>query len=121
MAIPTNLPLAGFYLHSLQSKLWLAADETHWTGEMAEAACFTNRDLAADIAKREENPHHGDVVILQLGTPDEADEPEGDPGQRGPCPGHKWVYTGTAYGGDDTSYHGEGRAYCEHCGADGDA
>jgi hypothetical protein len=35
--------------------------------------------------------------------------------------GHSWVYTGTAYGGDDDSYHGEGRSYCEFCGADGDA
>lgn len=29
--------------------------------------------------------------------------------------------TGTAYGGDDDSFFGEGRCYCEHCGADGDA
>lgn len=35
--------------------------------------------------------------------------------------GHKWAYTGTAYGGDDESYHGEGRCYCRRCGADGDA
>jgi hypothetical protein len=35
--------------------------------------------------------------------------------------GHRWVYTGTAYGGDDERYMGEGRCYCEHCGADGDA
>lgn len=33
---------------------------------------------------------------------------------------HEWVYTGTAYGGDDESYRGEGRCYCKHCGADGD-
>lgn len=50
-----------------------------------------------------------------------ADEPEFDPGQDRPCPGHKWAYTGTAYGGDDESYRGEGRVYCEHCDADGDA
>ena len=36
------------------------------------------------------------------------------------CESHKWVYTGTAYGGDDESYHGEGRVYCAHCGKDGD-
>lgn len=35
--------------------------------------------------------------------------------------GHTWTFTGTAYGGDDSSYMGEGRAYCAHCGADGDA
>ena len=34
---------------------------------------------------------------------------------------HKWVYTGTAYGGDDERYMGEGRCYCAHCGADGDS
>lgn len=49
------------------------------------------------------------------------DESEFDPGQRRPCPGHKFAYTGTQYGGDDDRFHGEGRAYCEHCGADGDA
>lgn len=37
------------------------------------------------------------------------------------CPGHEWAYTGTAYGGDDPRYMGEGRCYCVHCGADGDA
>lgn len=37
------------------------------------------------------------------------------------CPGHEWAYTGTAYGGDDERWHGEGRAYCIHCGKDGDA
>lgn len=35
--------------------------------------------------------------------------------------GHQFECTGTAYGGDDESYHGEGRCYCIHCGADGDA
>jgi len=35
--------------------------------------------------------------------------------------GHEWAYSGTAYGGDDDSYFGEGRCYCVHCGADGDA
>lgn len=35
--------------------------------------------------------------------------------------GHRWAFTGTAYGGDDSSYMGEGRCYCSRCGADGDA
>lgn len=35
--------------------------------------------------------------------------------------GHEWAFTGTQYGGDDESYMGEGRCYCVHCGADGDA
>jgi len=34
---------------------------------------------------------------------------------------HKWAYTGTGYGGDDERWGGEGRCYCIHCGADGDA
>jgi hypothetical protein len=33
---------------------------------------------------------------------------------------HEWVHTGTAYGGDDSRWHGEGRVYCAKCGADGD-
>lgn len=35
--------------------------------------------------------------------------------------GHSWTYTGTAYGGDDTRWSGEGRCFCAYCGADGDA
>lgn len=42
-------------------------------------------------------------------------------GSNNPFCEHDWSYTGTAYGGDDESYHGEGRCYCAHCGADGDA
>lgn len=34
--------------------------------------------------------------------------------------GHRWIFTGVAYGGDDTRYHGEGRCYCANCGKDGD-
>lgn len=34
---------------------------------------------------------------------------------------HSWVYSGSAYGGDDDRWCGEGRCYCEFCGADGDA
>lgn len=48
------------------------------------------------------------------------DEDDGEPGCSNPD-GHEWYYSGTAYGGDDESYHGEGRVYCTHCGADGDA
>ena len=61
----------------------------------------------------------GKVVVMNGDAPkddeDEGERPCVNPG------GHKWVYSGTAYGGDDESYHGEGRCYCEHCGADGDA
>lgn len=34
--------------------------------------------------------------------------------------GHRWVFTGTQYGGDDERWGGEGRCYCSKCGADGD-
>ncbi len=48
-----------------------------------------------------------------------------EPGQEAPSAeetcDHDWVYTGIQYGGDDESYHGEGRVYCSKCGADGDA
>lgn len=51
-----------------------------------------------------------------------ADDDQGDEDDACTDPGgHRFVCTGTAYGGDDASYHGEGRSYCEHCGADGDA
>jgi len=35
--------------------------------------------------------------------------------------GHVWTCTGTAGGGDDPRFHGEGRMLCSNCGADGDA
>jgi hypothetical protein len=35
--------------------------------------------------------------------------------------GHRWSHTGTAFGGEDETFRGEGRVYCLHCGADGDA
>lgn len=46
------------------------------------------------------------------------DEPDGrctNPG------GHEYRCTGTAYGGDDPRWFGEGRCLCIYCGADGDA
>ena len=43
------------------------------------------------------------------------------PGEESDHCAHNWVYTGTAYGGDDPRWMGEGRCYCSHCGADGDA
>jgi hypothetical protein len=48
-------------------------------------------------------------------------DPRGDddPGCTNPG-GHSFVSSGTEYGGDDESYFGEGRCYCEFCGADGD-
>lgn len=54
-------------------------------------------------------------------TFEDDDEPSQCTGQCRGTNGKNWVYTGTAYGGDDRSYFGEGRCYCEFCGADGDA
>jgi hypothetical protein len=48
------------------------------------------------------------------------DDRDDEPSKQDTC-AHKWVFTGIAYGGDDESYHGEGRCYCTQCGADGDA
>lgn len=52
------------------------------------------------------------------------DEPEYDDSYPPPCTnpgGHEFECTGTAYGGDDERWFGEGRCLCIHCGADGDA
>jgi hypothetical protein len=76
----------------------------------------TAKELDAIRARREADESG---TNKQFDEPD--DEPVDDPdGCKNPG-GRSWVYTGTAYGGDDDSYFGEGRCYCEHCGADGDA
>jgi hypothetical protein len=36
------------------------------------------------------------------------------------APGEQWVYTGMWYGGDDESFFGEGRCYCQFCGTNSD-
>jgi len=46
-------------------------------------------------------------------------EREDDLTEQDLCP-HEWAFSGTAYGGDDPSFRGEGRCYCLLCGADGD-
>jgi hypothetical protein len=85
----------------------------------AEAAGWDIGDNKATLDRARE----GFAALVDLHAGEIASEPEwDDPGQRGrPCPSHEWAYTGSAYGGDDDSYHGEGRCYCIHCGADGDA
>jgi hypothetical protein len=50
----------------------------------------------------------------------EDDEPADDCPHAYPDGTSAWVYTGTAYGGDDPRWFGEGRCYCALCGADGD-
>lgn len=72
----------------------------------------------ADIDRAANGPEDPEAYGDDL--PEEEEEPDYPP----PCTnpgGHEWVYTGTQYGGDDESYFGEGRCYCQWCGADGDA
>lgn len=83
----------------------------------AEAAGWDIGDNKATLDRARD----GFAALVDIHAGEVADEPEYDPGQRGPCPGHKFECTGTAYGGDDESYFGEGRCYCIYCGADGDA
>jgi hypothetical protein len=59
------------------------------------------------------------LLIEKLAPSQPIDECCGAPAEEN-CT-HDWVFTGTAYGGDDESYRGEGRCYCPLCGADGDA
>jgi hypothetical protein len=66
---------------------------------------------------RQERPDVKPATIIAYLTENE----EAMPFKEFVCPGHEWAYTGTAYGGDDESYMGEGRCYCVNCGADGDA
>jgi len=61
----------------------------------------------------------GFATLVELHAGEVADD-DGEPRCTGPK-GHEWAYTGTQYGGDDDRWHGEGRSYCIHCGADGDA
>ena len=63
-------------------------------------------------ATTDELPRAGTQAIP---TGDQEDAPEPTESCR-----HEWTYTGTAYGGDDPSYHGEGRCICRLCGMDGD-
>lgn len=57
--------------------------------------------------------------MIRGSTMDPEYDEDGQPICTGPN-GHEWTYTGTQYGGDDESFHGEGRCICIHCGADGD-
>jgi hypothetical protein len=59
-----------------------------------------------------------DLQTVEVGAADGDDSYPpacSDPG------GHKFEGTGTAYGGVDERWQGEGRMLCIHCGADGDA
>lgn len=90
----------------------LAAARAQW--DKIEA----NSDI---LASADQVDFNEDQVLIE-GAPGIFDEePEPDPGSNDANCVHEWAYTGTAYGGDDESYMGEGRCYCVHCDADGDA
>jgi hypothetical protein len=67
---------------------------------------------------------HGSVAVMVwapfYGIEQDADEPDRYINGDAHC-AHEWSYDGTAYGGDNPAYHGEGRVRCNKCGADGDA
>lgn len=99
------------------SHLAIAHDAFRDLIEAAEAAGW-------DIGQNKgvlDRARDGFTSLVDAHAGEVADDEPLDPGQRRPCPGHEFVCTGTAYGGDDASFHGEGRCYCIHCGADGDA
>lgn len=77
---------------------------------------------ADDMPHREWTCEHCRAVNSHLDAECQFCEPERpEDDEPGSDCAHEWAYTGTAYGGDDHSYFGEGRCYCIHCGADGDA
>lgn len=81
----------------------------------------TNTDILAS-ADRVDFDQGNILVETEAGVFEGVDDrPEPDPGSDDPNCVHEWANTGTAYGGDDERWMGEGRAYCIHCGADGDA
>lgn len=114
----------------------------HWGGGAACEVC-TARALVASLGVKvdvwaippadvdpdiivgcEREPDYDDTE-LPYGTEDEPDH-DGESVRpffeeaENHC-AHRWVYTGTNYGGDDERWMGEGRCYCANCGADGDA
>ena len=87
--------------------------EAYKTGEANGGSVdWSDVDLAWEVAR--------EALAIAQDTP--TDDPEGAPDIAGRTAGpaescrHEWIYTGMAYGGDDPSYHGEGRCICRLCG-----
>jgi hypothetical protein len=78
-------------------------------------------DTSALVFTVKEHDSDGIPAVIDLLLDDPNLEREPDPGSDNPDCVHEWAYTGTAYGGDDDRWMGEGRAYCINCGANGDA
>ena len=90
-----------------------------------------DRQLSELAAARRPNvrpvPMREHLAALSAIVPDpdpdenEGDEPDEEIDRCSNSQGHKFECTGTAYGGEDERWHGEGRSLCVYCGADGDA
>ena len=91
--------------------LWLTDVEGMYTGDPEELGdvIFSSAVFSDDYG------YEAGKVLLTMFV----SEPDEEEREEESCL-HEWVYTGTAYGGDDESYSGEGRVYCSLCGEDGD-
>lgn len=56
----------SFYVYRAIERTFLAGDEKSWTADFFEAAGFTSRELAEDIAVRELGAGH-DAYVLDDG------------------------------------------------------
>jgi hypothetical protein len=79
------------------------------------------RRIALDALKEAGLPEAKEDPATAADDDDDDDDDDGPPDRCTSPTGHQWSYSGTAYGGDDARYHGEGVVRCIHCGADGDA
>lgn len=103
---------------------WTGTVEEYWEKNADAVTLASIRDMIDDL---EAGHHHalggggmGCFTIRYAGNDAAADD-EDEPLSRCTSPtGHEFECTGTAYGGDDERWHGEGRCLCIYCGADGD-
>jgi len=101
---------------------WFSDEIVRLVNERDEMTTSDMQGIAGALARKiyQAGKEAGQVTGLEM----ETDPPEVYPEDADECTsphGHEFVCTGTAYGGDDERYMGEGRSYCMHCGADGDA
>jgi hypothetical protein len=87
-------------------------------GKFVEVRPGLRIEVEADL--RPEDKARIDAAFARLNDDLAAIDEQDPPDPQDSCE-HDWNHTGTAYGGDDESYRGEGRVICRKCGADGDA
>ena len=106
----------NFYAAKTPELNSIISDDIYWIESNRRPPQIANDEEAQ--ARELHDAFHGPRQEIVAGT-----EFESDDGERPCCHpgGHEFHYTGTAYGGDDPSFSGEGRCFCIHCGADGDA